>query len=212
VIGYSESRRGDEMPVIASRFAMAFMLSVTMSMYPYTSTARDEKTVQSSGLKASKGKISLVSQGTSKELAIQLILENITENRIYLFIIGDQRASLSDGKSLKLREVIGMPLCGLLYSPDVATKRCIEEHGMDINYYSYIDAGETSDISLRYTFDHVDSGFNPSGSLSFRTIMVSRVARAPLNSLEAGADSKGITDPKVIILNFPLIPFNSIEN
>ncbi|MGH6810789.1 MAG: hypothetical protein ACREDM_00090 [Methylocella sp.] len=200
------------MTVKAARFAAAFLLLVIAFMHPAlsqpSSSSRQSKASQSSGLKATIGKLSVFTNAATKGLAIQLVLENITRNRIYLFITGDSRASLSDGNSLTLREVIGLTYCRILSPPEQATKFCLDSHGMDLNYYSYIDAGETADLSLRYSLDNVSSGYTPSGSLSFRLIMASRVAHALPNSLEAQADPKSITSPQVVILNFPLTPLN----
>jgi hypothetical protein len=202
-------KQGDnQMTVRASRFAVALSLLLTASMHPSISSSREEKASQSSGLKASIGQISIFTHGAAKGLAIQLVLENVTKNRIYLFITGDSRASLSDGNSLTLQEVIGLTYCRMLYPPERATQLCLDNHGMDLNYYSYIDSSGKADLSLRYALDRAPSGYSPSGSLSFRIIIVSRVAHAAPNSLEAEADPKNITSPQVVILNFPLTPLN----
>jgi len=199
------------MPVKASRFPTVISLFIIVSTHTSISSAQEEKGSRSAGLKSSIGKMSIFTQGATKGLAIQLVIENVTKNRIYLFITGDSRASLSDGNSLTLQEVIGLTYCRMLYPPEKATMLCLDNHGVDLSYYSYVEAGEKADLSLRYKFDHISSGYSPSGSVSFRVIMVSRVSYAEPGSFEA-ADPKNITSPQVVILNFPLKPLSGTVN
>ncbi len=199
------------MALKAAWLTIALTLSVVASpgatAWGQPSTSPPEhKTSFSSGIKATPGNIKLASFGANQEAIIPIELENVTKDRIYLFVVGDRRASVSDGNSLRLQEAIGLTFCNMLYPQEVATKLCIDRNGIDLNYYSYIESGEKLEISLRYLLDHVKAGYTPSGSISFRLMMVSRVAHAAPGSPEVQADPKNITTPQLVIFNFPPQP------
>jgi hypothetical protein len=179
-------------------------LLVFISLICSDSLAAETKSSQSSGLKASIGRISVFDHGNNKGLAIQVILTNVTKNRIYVFLTGDAKAALSDGNTLSLEEIIGVTYCRMLYPPEQATAFCMKTHGMDLDYYSYVDPEGQSDLLLRYMFDGAGSQYTPDGSLSFRLIMITRVAHTLADSLEAQADPKSVAAPQIVILNFPL--------
>ncbi|MBE7210975.1 MAG: hypothetical protein INR65_08140 [Gluconacetobacter diazotrophicus] len=165
--------------------------------------AGQRRLVRSSGLDASIGIINLPQAG---EIEVPLSLTNSTKQRMYLFITGDNRATLSDGHSLRLKEVVGVTYCKLLYPPEKVAQLCMEQHGNDVNYYSYIEPGDSSHISFQYSMDHVPQGYTASGAINFRAIAIIRNAFAVPNSLEVRANPGNITPPQVVILNFPAWP------
>lgn len=169
----------------------------------------DRNISQSSGLKASIGKTNILRKSVVEGISIQIVLENVTNNRIYLFVTGDKKVSLSDGQTIILKEVTGLPYCKMPYAQEKAARLCIENRGGDLSYYSYIDPHDKSDISLQYLLERrAHREYGPSGSLGLRLILVSRVAHALPNSLEAQANPDSISSPELVILNFPLIPLS----
>ena len=201
------------MASLAARFLLAILLVGSIkTAWGQNAPSSEYSSAQSSGLRASIGAINTIVERRSKVVSIQIILENITSNRIYLFAVGGNQAAISDGQSLKLEDVIGLTYCKLQFHQEKNTRLCVERHGGDLNYYSYIDSGGKSALSIRYLLpDHLPREYVPLGSLSFRLIMVSRVASALPNSLEAQANPNSISSPHLIVLNFPLIPLNVID-
>lgn len=189
--------------------ALLLIASMQPAWSQSSAPSPDRNISQSSGLKASIGKINVLRKDVVEGVSLQVVLENVTDKRIYLFITGDRQVSISDGQMLILKDVTGIVYCETFYAQDKATQRCLKNHGGDLSYYSYIDPHDKADVSLRYLFEHrTQRGYEPSGSLGFTLIMVSRVAHALPNSLEAQANPDSISSPELVKLNFPLVPLS----
>jgi len=140
---------------------------------------------------------------SSRDITVQLVLKNTTKLRQYLLAFGSHSAALDTGKLGELADVSGINACGLNAGSDqVIYDRC-KEMAANANYYTYIEPEDSTAVSMRYSFSDVDKAAKTI-SFSFKAIV--RTAAADLDPL---ADpSKGLSQPRVVNINLPLIPIN----
>jgi hypothetical protein len=155
---------------------------------------------QSSGLQASINSVGV--QG-GREITVQMVLKNATQFRQYLLVFGSRSAALDTGKLGDLGDVSGINVCNLNGGNDqIIYDRC-KETIANVNYYTYIEPGESAAVSMKYGFSDIDKAAKTI-SFSFKAIV--RTAAADPDPL---ADlSKGLSQPRVVIINLPLIPIN----
>jgi hypothetical protein len=161
------------------------------------------KAYQSSGLRASINRINTDNRGVS----IQFVVENTTNVRQYVMLYGSFEASLDTG-AVGRNEVTGLEFCDSWTNPDSATlSRCLEGKAKEINNFSYIEPGEFTTALFHYNVN----GSAAANTISFSFKAIVRTAVGDADQLGGGGTSKAAGAPRVVNINFPLIPLKAAE-
>ncbi len=147
-----------------------------------------------------------------KSIIIQLAIANETKNRQHVFLVGNHRGALSTGDFLTVRDVVGIGFCTNNVSSDEDNvKLCLEQKSKDMDFYSYIEPGEYTTISLRFEPSNQPLKINQGNTFSFVVKFVVRRGPTESEALQEKAEGKTIGPPHVVTLNFPMIPLKTSE-
>jgi hypothetical protein len=183
----------------ARTFPVAAQSAATSA--PSASATTDARPAfQSSGLQLSINNVGV--QGYH-DIVAQVVVLNATKLRQYLLVFGSHTAALDTGKIGELNGVSGINACYLNGSNDQMIYDRCKDTMANVNYYTYIEPGETAAVSLKFGYNDVDKAAKTI-SFSFKAIV-----RTAVGDADPLADpSKGLSPPRVVNINLPLIPIN----
>jgi hypothetical protein len=184
--------------------AVTLALPLAISGQPTLAMAQSaqapaQATYQSSGLRAT---IINASMDRDSKINVQLAVHNETKNRQHLFWIGARRGSISSGEFFSLSDVVGIAYCSRHSSNDADNiKMCTDQYRDDVGFYSYIEPSEYMVASLRFNPPGGNVKFGQDIAFSFVVKFLARSASA-----ETVAQSNTLAPPRIVTLNFPLVP------
>ena len=154
---------------------------------------------QSAGLRATIDAISI-----ERQMSIQVLIRNISRDRIYIHSVGPVVIALSNGKQLTLTSVSGIAYCRIFPARQAELMSlCQRQLGPDINSYDYIEPDDTLTLVYTYHGDEMERNVPAGTSLGFRIGFLARLGPSDLNSLRAPSQATAL--PQSVYLNFPPI-------
>ncbi len=192
---------------------LAVLLCVGVPILPLAVKAQDLASpapgkgaaFQSSGLSASINSAVVVQK---QKAAVQIALQNVAKNRIYLVAFGSNKASTDIGiAGTAPPYASGINSCFFYNGQDdsYSYNECMtgsQGIGRDINKYSYIEPGDTVVVSMEYNFPGDASSAK---TISFSLKLIARPTTGDVDSLSDAEAEKAIGRPRPVNINFPLI-------
>ena len=151
-----------------------------------------------------QGVVGTVRQIDDRNIAVQVLINNTSENDAYIMMIGNLNASLSTGAIGYLADVSGVAWCRRSSIEHESISLCLKERGDNINIYSYVGSKESTDLTAHYRFDtgSIGGALKSGETISFTIKLMTRFSQG-----KGGVSSIGTpTAPRVLALNFPMIP------
>lgn len=140
-------------------------------------------------------------------VSVRMTITNQTSRRAYLFAVGAQNAVLSNGASLYLRNVAGVTYCsqdaGYDESRNITKCRSDPQKLENIDYYSYLDPGDSVTVSYIYSSIDMLQALPPDTSISLSVDCIVRSGPTDDQRLGAEASGEGIAAPHLVEVHVP---------